>query len=132
MKQIIIAATILLSSMIAKAEDVANVESGYTPPTVIYYYNNSDRAVWVTVYNAIGRIGDYGCLQPGGYVNFTGYVPSFGYGVRAEVKENRDCGGRTIADMMETKKMNGWIGIEAFINKSDDGNYWMSVTNGGI
>lgn len=132
MKSLIIAVTVVLSSLIAKADDeVQNQKLEYTPPTVIQYYNNSDRSVWMTVYNAIGRIGDRGCLQPGGYTNFIGYVPNFYYEVRMEVKENRDCGGHTLTDISEVKKMNNWHGIEVYIFKADDGRYNMSVINGG-
>lgn len=131
MKNLMIIATVILSALIAKADDEAQNENlQATPPMVIRYFNSSDRAIWMTVYNAIGIIGDRGCLQPGDFKSFIGYVPGFHYQVRVEVKENRDCGGHTLADMSELRKMNSWYGIEVYAFKRKDGRYDMTIING--
>ncbi|UXR63308.1 hypothetical protein EZJ49_09500 [Bdellovibrio bacteriovorus] len=126
MKNLMIAATIVLSSLVAKAD----ADTGNTIfPTTIQYENDSDRSVWMTVYNALGLIGDRGCLQPGDSKTFINYLPGFYYEVRVEVKENRDCGGHTLYDMSELRKMNAWYGIYVNIYKKAD-TYHMSVFNG--
>lgn len=98
---LLLSLSLLLTSSLSFAQDENDSdELNVVPPTVIQVTNDStsQHAIWVTIYNAIGRISDTACVQPDKRAQFYGYMPPFTYGVRAEAKENSDCGGATLAD----------------------------------
>lgn len=105
---------------------IASAESPIGPGTVAFVNDmTTGHAVWVTVYNAIGNIGDSGCVQPGEAITFSGYIPGPSYRVRGEVKENLNCGGRTLFDDWGYDHM--VAGIKATMSRSDAGNYYYNV-----
>ncbi len=114
----------LITSFGAQAQDDANVM-----PTQIEFNNDAstERAVWVTVYNAIGDISDTACVQPGESTSFNGYFPPFSYEVRAEVKANRNCGGATLHDVSGSRSMSIY-GLTATL-RVIEGQYEYSVRN---
>lgn len=116
----LIAAVIALASLTAKAEMVENSNLGYVPPGGIWATNHLDRSVWFTVYNAIGQISDVGCAKPGQKLIFSIYAPPFSYGVRGEVKENKDCSGRTFDDIEGMGRATSWYGIDATMYSTPD------------
>lgn len=116
----------LLTSTLAFAQDENDADQlNVVPPTVVKVTNDSstEHAIWVTVYNSIGRISDVACVKPSRVVEFNGYMPPFSYEVRTEVKANMDCGGDTIEDMSITPQMSV-IGIDVNVAKDAQG-YFM-------
>ena len=65
------------------------------------YNTYGNRTVWITIYD-VGKTThlDYGCVQPNGNRRWTSgnYLAGSFYYVRGEVKEGKDCGGRTLCD----------------------------------
>lgn len=115
----------LLGSSLAFAQDQNEIENdqlGLVLPTIIKVTNNAstEHAIWVTIYNTIGRISDTACVLPSDVIEFGGYAPPFSYEVRAEVKANMDCGGDTIADISNSYSMSVAYGIDADVFKSNN------------
>jgi hypothetical protein len=71
---------------------------GYIP---LFTNNPTDNAMWVTIYD-LGRTQhlDYGCVpaHAGRRWASGNYLRGSWYYIRAEVKENQDCGGETLYD----------------------------------
>lgn len=115
--------TVLSSSLAFAQDENENDQLGLVFPTIIKVTNNAstEHAIWVTIYNSIGRISDTACVLPSEVIEFGGYMPSpLSYEVRAEVKANMDCGGDTIADISNNYSMPVTYGIDADVFKSNN------------
>ena len=68
-----------------------------------FYTHNqyNDKSVWITIYD-LGKTRhlDYGCVAPGSTRTWNSGHYAFGsfYYIRGEVKEGKDCSGRTLCD----------------------------------
>ncbi len=64
-------------------------------------YDNSPNSIWITIYD-VGKTRhlDYGCVttKQTRYWKSGTYLYGSFYYVRAEVKANKDCGGKTLCD----------------------------------
>lgn len=95
---------VLLLATSAKAvaeENVQPQQLGQEPPpwSVLAQNRTSNgKSVWVTMYNMFDSVREARCVKDGDETLFEGYYPPLKYYIRAEVKENVDCGGRTISD----------------------------------
>jgi hypothetical protein len=81
---------------------VSALASSMIVPKFFTHNHYNDNAVWVTIYD-LGKTRhlDYGCVAKGGGVRTWtsgGYAFGSFYYIRGEVKENADCGGRTLCD----------------------------------
>lgn len=123
MKTLILLLALLTTSMASAGERI--------DPGTIAFVNDitTGHSVWITVYNAVGNISAYGCVPPGVTTKVGGYVPGLSYKVRGEVKENLDCGGRTLFDDSGSDIMA--FGILATMSRTDEGNYYYNVDHCG-
>ena len=69
----------------------------------VILYNNAPKSVWFTIYGPVGNGIGHGCLATGENITKRYSVPNDGATggivyVRGELKENADCGGRTLSD----------------------------------
>lgn len=119
----------LITSFGVSAQDMQDANLLNPMPTQIEFNNDAStgHATWVTIYNTIGRISDTACVQPGESVTFNGYMPPFSYEVRAEVTNNRNCGGGTIYDVSGSRSMSVY-GLKATL-RIIDGQYDYSIRN---
>ncbi len=127
-----LALAISLAAGSALAEDPVLNQS----PTLWTANIYQDRSVWVTVYD-LGKTRhlDYGCMAAsGGIRHWTSGHYAFGsfYYVRGEVKEGKDCSGRTLCDT--TVQANPQIDVDPgrprFEKVRGRGTQWYIQANG--
>lgn len=126
---ITLAAALLLTTG-AFASEMQNNEVNAKSFADIDFRNDqsTEHSTWVTIYNTVGRISDARCVKAGDSTTFGGYypVPMLNYEIRTEVKENKDCGGRTINDQSKSFGMGG-SGVSVELSKSDEGRYELNI-----
>lgn len=92
MKALLLAVTLLLTAQTAQAGSITywnSLEASKGP---------KNPAVWVTIYNMVGRISDYGCVLPGHKWAFGGYFEDYKFQVRTQVMDGPDCSGQAVHD----------------------------------
>ncbi len=100
----VLAVLVFATSAKAVADENVQVKAGQEPPPWSVLAQNrvsNGKSVWVTMYNMFDSVREARCVRDGDETLFSGYYPPLKYYIRAEVKENVDCGGRTISDFRD-------------------------------
>ena len=115
-KRLLVAAAVSIAT-------AASANSGWTPK--FYTHNTySDRTVWITIYDLLKTQHlDYGCVAKSSVRTWTSGPYAYGsfYYIRGEVKEGKDCSGRTLCDttvQVNPQSNEGLKDVENFANNT--------------